>query len=283
VIPIVDTHLHLIHPDRLPYEWTAGIPQLAGRTFDYDAYLAAGEGCGITSAVFVEATTADPAEHDETAFVTRLAAAPGSAIVGIVAACRPENEGFVAFLDTLEPPVVGLRRVLHVEPDDVSRGARFRESLRSLPSRGLTFDLCVLARQLPIALELVEACPEVDFVLDHCGVPDIAAGKLDPWRDDIARVAAHANVACKISGLLLYCDPRAADAAAVTPYVEHCLDAFGWDRVVWGSDWPLVEMASPLADWVAVSRALVAGAADSDQRKLFSENAVRIYGLAEAA
>jgi predicted TIM-barrel fold metal-dependent hydrolase len=282
VISIVDTHLHLIYPQRLRYDWTTGIRHLEDRAFDYDTYLAAAQGCGISSNVFMEATTADPAEHDETAFISSLAAAPGNTIVGIVAASRPESDGFERFLDTLAKPVVGLRRVLHTEPDEVSRGTRFRENLRAAAERALTFDLCVLARQLPIALELVEACPEVDFVLDHCGVPDIAAGALDPWREHIDLLAARPNVVCKISGLLAYCDPQAADGDAVRPYVEHAIGAFGRDRVLWGSDWPLVEITSTLASWVEISRALVAGEPESDQQKLFHDNALRVYGLTKA-
>jgi len=277
--PILDTHLHLLYPGRLPYDWTAGIPALAGRTFDHDAYLAAAAGCGVEANVFMEATTADPAEHDETEFIASLAAGPRKRLVGIVAAARPESDDFERFLDALPERVVGLRRVLHVVPDDVSRGPRFREGLRLAAARGLTFDLCVLARQLPLALELVEACPEVSFVLDHCGVPDVAAGALDPWRDGIDRLAGHPNVVCKVSGLPAYCDPRHVSAATVRPYVEHALGAFGWDRVVWGSDWPLVEINSTLAAWVAISRELVAGEPEANRRKLFHENAARVYNV----
>jgi predicted TIM-barrel fold metal-dependent hydrolase len=119
----------------------------------------------------------------------------------------------------------------------------------------------------------------VHFVLDHCGVPDIAAGSLDPWRDDIRQIALLPNVACKISGVLAYCKLGSATTEAVRPYVEHSIECFGWDRVVWGGDWPVCTMTSTLRRWVATSLEIVSTAAKTDQQKLFHENAVRIYGL----
>jgi predicted TIM-barrel fold metal-dependent hydrolase len=280
VLTITDTHQHLIYPERYDYAWTVGIAALEGRAFRQADYTGASRGCGIGASVFMEATGADPADHDEASFIGELAADRSTRIVGIVAACRPEHPGFAAFLDSLAgSPVVGLRRVLHVVDDEVSRDSLFRENVRRLAAPALTFDLCVLARQLPLAHELAAAAPQVSFVLDHCGVPDIAAGALEPWQDDIERLAELPNVACKISGVLSYCDPQRADLAAVAPYVEHCIAAFGWDRLVWGSDWPLVEINSSLGEWVSISRQIVAGADEADQRKLFSDNAARIYGL----
>jgi predicted TIM-barrel fold metal-dependent hydrolase len=281
MLPIVDTHQHLLFPGRLPYPWTEDIPALRGRSFHREEYAAAAEGCGIAATVFMEATEVDPAEHDEAAFVESLPADPPPPLVGIVAACRPESQGFVASLESLRGTrAVGVRRILHTQPDELTRRPDFRESLRLLPDHGLTFDLCVLARQLPVATELVDACPGVSFVLDHCGVPSIAAGELEPWRTHVTELAARPNVVCKVSGLLAYCDPANATLDAVRPYVEHAIDAFGWERVVWGSDWPVVEITSTLGDWVRISRALVDGEPETQQRALFGDNAARVYGLA---
>jgi predicted TIM-barrel fold metal-dependent hydrolase len=278
VIPLLDTHQHLLYSERLPYSWTNGIPQLEGRALEYGDYLDAAAGCGIEAAVFMESGVDEPAIADETALAESLASDPGTVINGIVAACRPEGEGFPSFLDALRGTrVIGLRRILHVVPDEVSQGARFRENVASLAEHNLSFDLCVLARQLPLGAELVAACPETRFVLDHCGVPDIAGGEFDAWRDGIDRLAGFPSVSCKISGVLAYCDPADAGIDAVRPYVEHCIDAFGWDRVVWGGDWPVVLLTSSLREWAGITRELVAGEPEENQRKLFHENAQRIY------
>jgi predicted TIM-barrel fold metal-dependent hydrolase len=173
--------------------------------------------------------------------------------------------------------LVGFRRLLHVEPDELSQRPGFAANVRLLAKYELSFDLCVLARQIPLAAALAGKCPGVQFILDHCGVPDIAAGGLDPWRQYIREIAKHVNVACKISGVLAYCAPGQANLEAVRPYVEHCLEHFGWDRVVWGSDWPLCTTTADLRTWVDVTRRLIATADERDQRKLLHENAMRIY------
>jgi len=279
-IPITDTHQHLIYPDKWPYSWTDGIPQLAGQAFRYDDYQQAIAGTGVTKTIFMETSPDDPHFHAETKFVYELAAQPGSIIAGVIANCRPEESGFEKYLESIRhAKLVGLRRILHVVPDEMSQSAGFVENVRRMGRMVLTFDLCFLARQLPLALQLAQKCPDTQFILDHCGVPDIANQALDPWRSYISAIAALPNVACKISGVLAYCKPDNATADAVRPFVEHCLEQFGWDRVVWGGDWPVCCMTTTLANWVSVSRELVRKQSEANQKKLFHQNAERIYGL----
>jgi len=277
-IPIIDTHQHLIYSGKWTYSWTNGIPQFEGNTFRIDDYLREIEGTGISGSVFME-TTPD-AWREEAAHIYNLAAQPGSFITGVIANCHPEEDGFEEYLDSIHSDkLVGLRRICHVEHDEFSRQPKFVENIRHIGRSGLTFDLCFLARQLPIALDLARKCPDVQFILDHCGVPDIAGGVLDPWREHMRQLAALSNVACKISGVLAYCKPGNVTAEAVRPYVEHSIECFGWDRVVWGSDWPVCTLTTTLRQWVATSREIVSTAAEAHQRKLFHENAVCIYGL----
>ena len=280
-IPILDTHQHLIYPEKHSYSWTAGLPQLAGQAFRYAEYLKAIEGTSVRAAIFMESGADDAQWRDETRFVHTLALAPGSLIHGIIASCRPEEEsGFVAYLESvLSPKLVGLRRILHTEPDELSQRTCFAANIRLLEKYKLTFDLCVLARQIPLATELAAKCPRVQFVLDHCGVPNIATGQIDSWRQYIRKIAELPNVACKISGVLAYCAPGQASLEAVRPYVEHCLEQFGWDRVVWGSDWPVCTVTSDLRTWVQVTNQIISAASERDQRKLLHDNAKRIYGI----
>ena len=278
-ILILDTHQHLIYPEKHRYSWTTGIPQLAGKAFRYDDYLKAIEGTGITETVFMESGADDPDWQEETRFVHSLASTPGSLIKGMIGSCRPEQQsGFQAYLESvLSPRLVGFRRILHVEPDELSQRPTFAANLRLLEKYELTFDLCVLARQIPLATTLAGKCPGVQFILDHCGVPDVASGQLDPWRQHIREIASLPNVACKISGVVAYCAPGRVTLEAVRPYVEHCLEQFGWDRVVWGSDWPVCTTTSDLRTWVAVTGQLIATAEERDRRKLLHDNAARIY------
>ncbi len=272
---MIDTHLHLIYQDRLRYPWLAGAPKL-DRDFPLQEYLAEADRLGIEAALHMEVDVVEEDQEAEAAFVAGI----GPPVIAAIAACRPEHADFPARLERIaaNPFVRGLRRILHTSPDALAQAPLFAENLRRLAGHDLSFDLCVLARQLPIAIGLVRACPDVRFVLDHCGVPDVAARALDPWRDGITRLAALPNVACKISGIVAY---AAADwtTADLRPYVEHCIEAFGWDRVLWGSDWPVCTLTADLTRWVGATHELTAGCSDGERERLLSLNARRIYRL----
>jgi predicted TIM-barrel fold metal-dependent hydrolase len=275
---IIDCHQHLIYSHLSPYSWSKGFAPVEGRSFTCEDYLEQIEGTGITQTVFME-TTADDLNFEHN-LVRELAARPGSIIRGLIVNAHPEDSDFDAWIDEINKPgLSGIRRICHTAPDDLSTQPRFIENIRKLGPLGLTFDLCFFARQLPLALKLVKACPGVQFILDHCGVPDIAANALDPWRADITALADEPNVACKISGVLAYCAPGDDTAEAVRPYVEHSIEAFGWDRVVWGGDWPVCNVNTTLRKWVEVSRELVAACSCDEQERLFHRNAARIYNL----
>jgi predicted TIM-barrel fold metal-dependent hydrolase len=276
---LVDTHQHLWDLDRFPYSWCVGIPAL-NRSFNFSDYSSAVAGLSVTKSVFVECDVDEPHMLDEARMAQALCTAHAS-IAGIVASCRPERTGFEASLEKLAglSRVRGVRRVLHTQPDGLSGDALFSQNLRLLPRFGFSFDLCVLARQLPQAVSLVSRCPEVSFVLDHCGVPDIRGGAVEPWKSNIAELAAFPNVSCKVSGLVAYADPATWSAEILRPWVEHVLEKFGWDRVVWGSDWPVCTLSATIAQWTAATRSLVAKASEHEQAKLFSRNAERIYRI----
>jgi predicted TIM-barrel fold metal-dependent hydrolase len=274
---LIDTHQHLWDPRRFPYTWCAGIPAL-NRGFLPADYDAAAAGLDIVKTVFMEADVDDPHALDEARHVQALADA-NPRIAGLIASGRPEHDGFRAHLEQLAalPRVRGLRRVLHTQPDALSQAPRFAENLRLLPEFGYTFDLCVLARQLPLGLDLARRCPEVTFVLDHCGVPDVKGRAFDPWREHLRQLAALPNVHCKISGLVAYADPATWTVEDLRPWVDHALECFGWARVVWGGDWPVCTLAAPLARWVDAFRALIARATPDQQAAVCHRNAERIY------
>ena len=275
---ILDTHLHIIDRESLRYPWLAGVPAL-DRDFPYEDYAREAQRGGISATLHMEVDV-DPAQIEaETCYVAGKAAA-GGLLRGCIASCRPEEEGFAAALERAldDPFVKGFRRVLHVVPDTLSESARFRENVGRLTGTGRTFDLCVLPRQMPQAMALVDAAPGVRFVLDHCGLPDIAGGTFAPWRDGITAMARRPNVMAKISGVVAYAGPE-WDVETLRPWVEHTIDAFRWDRVVWGSDWPVCTLGGGLTAWLAAARALVAGASEAEREKLYSANARALWGL----
>lgn len=278
---LLDTHQHLIYPEAAGYGWTADIPPLADKAFTLDGYQALTKSADMIGSLFMETGVDDADYQAETRFVAGLAKANDSGILGLIASCRPEDDaGFTDWLDECDDlGVVGYRRILHVVDDAMSTTDAFRRNLRTLGNRGKVFDICFLARQLPIARDLAKACDSTQLVLNHCGVPDIAGGGLDPWREDIRALAAMPNVHCKLSGLLAYCSPGEATYEAIKPYVDHVFEVFGAERVVWGSDWPVVELANGLPDWLAVTSRILASLSEDEARAVGAGNAARLYGI----
>lgn len=273
---IIDTHLHLVYRDRFSYPWLAGVPPL-DRDFPLAEYRAQAEAAGIAGMIHMEVDVAERDQLAETEFVATL----DEKIIGAISACRPESPGFPEQLEALAamPAVRGLRRILHTSPDELSQAPIFAENLRRLARHRLTFDICVLARQIPLAIRLAKACPEVQFILDHCGVPNVKDRELDPWRAQMTEIAALPNVAGKISGVVAYADPAAWTVADLRPFVEHTIESFGWDRVVWGSDWPVCTLTADLGRWVAATHDIIDGASADEKAKLLHRNAQRIYRL----
>ncbi len=275
---LLDTHLHLVDRKRLHYPWLSEVPAL-DRDWSYEAYDKVARRVGVSGCLHMEVDVAEDDIAKETEMVGDLKAAEGSLVLGAIASGRPEKTDFPRYLDELDPAVVkGLRRVLHVVPDDVSRSKLFRDNVGLLAARALPFDICMLQRQLPLAAELAGAAPNVTFVLDHCGVPDIAGGDFKDWASKISDVAKRQNVNVKISGIVAYTG-ESFTLETLRPYVEHVVDVFGWDRVVWGSDSPVCTLTANLETWVAATFALTDGCSPSEKARLFRENAQRIWGL----
>jgi predicted TIM-barrel fold metal-dependent hydrolase len=272
----IDAHQHLWNLRQFPYSWCAGIPAL-NRSFLLNDYLAASKDTGIEKTVFVECDVDEPHGLAEAQHIQKLAESH-PLIAGIVAAARPERADFPSQLESLLnlPKLRGIRRVLHVAPDETSQPALFAENVRRLAEHRLTFDLCVLARQLPLGIALAKKCPNVQFILDHCGVPDVKGKAFDPWRVHIQELSTLPNAACKISGLVAYAGETWIEDD-LRPWVEHVVACFGWDRVVWGGDWPVCNLTASLKHWVDAADALFSSATESQREALFHKNAERIY------
>lgn len=277
---IVDTHQHLWDKDLFHYAWLEPLPKL-DRSFRLSDYRDASRGLDIEKTVFVECDVDEAQVMDEALHILRLADDPANRIAGIVASGRPERDGFQAHIEKLaaHPRVKGVRRILHTGADEAGLAKAFVENVARLERYGLSFDICVLARQLPVAINLAAKCPHVQFILDHCGVPQVKDQVLDPWRAQIAELSKFPNVACKVSGLIAYGDPANWTAEDLRPFVEHIIASFGWDRVMFGSDWPVCNLTASYKQWVETLLSLTHAAGELNQRKLFDDNAIRIYRL----
>ena len=155
----------------------------------------------------------------------------------------------------------------------------FLEAMRLLPKYNLSFDICVFHPQLPNTLKMMRLCPEVAFVLDHIGKPGIKAGLADPWRAHIREMAALPNVVCKLSGLTTEADPKSWTREQLRPCIDHVVECFGPDRILYGGDWPVSELAGSYLQWLMTLDWATAGFSSADKRKLFRDNAVKAYRL----
>ncbi len=277
---IIDTHQHLWDLDRFRYSWPAGQPKL-NRSFLMRDYLEATAGIEVVKTVHVEADVDEAFMLDETRWILSLAERDDNRLAGVVAVARPEYDDFRDQIEAIagHPQLKGIRRLLQSEPDELSTTTTFVENVRWLEEFGLSFDLCVRARQLPLAARLIRDCPNVQFILDHCGNPDIKNRDYDQWRKDLQEVASLPNVACKVSGIVVNADLENWTIEDLLPAVEHVIASFGWDRVMFGSDWPVCTLAASYRQWFDALMDLTKEAGEENQRKLFHDNAERIYRL----
>ena len=280
MMQLIDTHQHLWDLTQFRYSWTEQQPKLK-RSFRLEDYLKATAGLEILQTIHVEADVDEAFREAETRHVLALAERPETRIGGVVAALRPESKDFPKELKRWigRPAFKGVRRLLQSAADDLPRQPLFRQHLELLGSHGLTFDLCLQARQLPYTVELVKACPGVQFILDHCANPEIRTGISGMWRDQIAELASYPNVACKISGLVNNGDWERWKTEDLRPAVEWVLACFGWDRVMFGSDWPVCTVASSFQRWVEALTELTSTASAENRARLFVGNARRFYRL----
>ncbi|MCA1368579.1 amidohydrolase [Bradyrhizobium sp. BRP14] len=277
---IIDTHLHLIYRQRLSYPWLADVP-LLNADFTYETYAREARRLGISAALHMEVDVAEADIEAETELVAERAKAPGSLLVGAIAACRPESPDFPAYLERVRanPFVRGFRRVLHVVPNELSEGPLFRENIRRLGGTGLNFDLCVLPHQIEKAIALADLAPDVSFVLDHCGVPDIKSGGFDAWHGPVAEIARRPNVTVKLSGLPAY-GAESWTLEDLKPYFARVVESFGFSRMVWGSDWPVCTLGGGLSTWVGATQALLSGVSLEDRTRVLADNARGLWKLA---
>ena len=279
MIPLLDTHQHLVYRDIASYGWTKDIPPLAKDNFILEDYKDLTEGFGIDGTLFMETGVDDSDYKKEIKFVKSLANNSDNNLIGLISSIRPETEeGFEAWLNvTIEMGVVGYRRILHVMPDETSQNEIFRRNVRKIGDVGKTFDICFLPTQLNVAKELAQACENTSMILNHCGVPSIANDGLDPWRQDIEALSQIPNVTCKLSGLMAYCAPGTASLETIEPYVDHVLKCFGPSRIVWGSDWPVVNLGKGLPEWITVTRKILEKLSADEANAIANGTAKTVY------
>lgn len=279
--PVIDSHIHLIDRKRFGYAWAKNAPKLQ-RDWTADDLAACAKPYTVEGFVFVEVDVDYPQHLDEADWVQELADRD-KRLLGCVASLPMEQgkalEPHMARIAKL-PVMRGVRRLIQNQPDPtfVLQPA-FLEALKLLPKHNLCFDICIFHHQLANTIEMVRRCPEVFFVLDHIAKPGIKAGLRDPWRQQLKQLSQLPNVVCKLSGVTTEADHAAWTREGLRPYIDHVIDCFGIDRLMYGGDWPVSELAGPYTAWLEVLDWATAALSPADKRKLFRDNAIKHYRL----
>ncbi|MFC0430198.1 amidohydrolase [Kutzneria buriramensis] len=277
----VDAHHHMWDLAVRDQPWTAD-PDVADtlhRTFLLTDLTPLTSAAGIDASVLVQTITV-PEETPE--FLALAEESPlVQAVTGWTDLTAPDVAETLAALRASHGGrwLKGIRHQVQGEPDpdwlirdDVLRG------LKAVGEAGLVYELLTYPHQLPAATRAAAELPGTRFVLDHCSKPPITSGDLEPWATRLRALAALPNVTCKLSGLVTEASPDWT-VADLRPYVEVVLDAFGPDRVMFGSDWPVCLLAATYAEVVEATAELIGGLSETEQDAVLGGTAARVYGI----
>lgn len=217
---------------------------------------------------------------DETEWLLELAQ-QNDWIAGVVGWVPLIDPGMSATLERLaaNPKLKGIRHVLQAEPSEYVLREDFNRGVATLREFGLTYDVLVFQHQLPAAIEFIDRHPNQPFVLDHIAKPRIKAAELEPWRTNIREIARRPHIVCKLSGVVTEADCNAWSEDHLRPYIETVLEAFGPERLMFGSDWPVCAIAASYVRWVRVVERFVQQFSEMEQAQIFGSNASAAYRL----
>jgi len=270
----IDAHHHLWTLARGDYGWLT--PALAPiyRDFQLSDLAPHLSTAGIEGTILVQAA---PTEA-ETMFLLDIAES-AEVVRGVVGWTNFDAADGTARIDALAARnlLVGLRPMVQdIDDDDWLLGPALAPQLAAMARNRLVFDALVLPRHLPKLLQVIGKHPDLTFVLDHCGKPQLATGEIAMWQRDIVLLAEHPNIVCKLSGLVTEAAPD-WQIADLRQAADHVLACFGPRRLLWGSDWPVVNLAGGYTRWFAAAGALLADLSPDEKADIFGGNAARIY------
>jgi L-fuconolactonase len=273
----IDAHQHFWDYSPAEYPWIGSGKERLARDYRPADLAAVASGQGVAGSVAVQARQS----LEETRWLLGLADE------------KPFIKGIVGWVDLRSGRVaeeiaafaqhekfVGVRHVVQDEPDPrFLLGDAFVRGLRQLHAFGLVYDLLLYPPQLPAAVELAGLLPEQPFVLDHLAKPRIKTGEIAEWRRDIQPLAAHEHVACKLSGLLTEAAWRQWKREDFTPYLDVALAAFGPERLMFGSDWPVCLLSGEYEDVIGIIDSFIATLTPAEQSLIWGDTASRVYGF----
>lgn len=273
----VDTHFHVWALEKFSYPWPT--PDMRIYKDYYPCGIESGiEGTPVKHAIFVQCLNGSVEEAE---WVMDMATRH-SIIKGVVAGLDITSPKLEEVIQTLKPKglLKGVRHILDMEKEDWITRDDVSKGLDTLGKHDISYDLLVRPHHLKYIPDVVGKHNNTRFIINHIAKPPVMSGKLEGWDDDMAAIAKFPNVYCKISGLISEQQPETWKQINFQPYIDHVLKIFGADRCIFGSDWPVFEMAgATYNENFTLIRSLLSKLNDADQLKVFRENAIKFYNL----
>jgi len=237
--------------------------------------------------VYMEVDVVPEQQQKEADYVVELCKSGKTPTCAAVVSGRPNSDGFAKYAAQFKGHkyVKGIRQVLHVPatPAGYCLEENFVKGIQLLGELGLSFDMCVRPAELPDFAKLADKCPGTRFILDHCGNGNLkhTPAEHEQWKKDMTDIAKRKNLVGKVSGFVASAKERGKwTADDLAPIINHTLDSFGPDRVMFGGDWPVVLLgAEKYADWLTALKTVVKDRPAEEQKKLFHDNAIKFYGI----
>ena len=278
-VPIVDTHVHFWELDRLEYPWLENKISPLSRDFTVSDYQQATQGHPVEKIVFVESGRVPDQYLSEVEWVQQLA--EQHAWIGGMVAYFPVDKGQSAQAELEQlasyPLVRGIRSMGN-NPEQI-QSAQYQEGLKLLTEHKLSLDIHISASRADEFLPLIDQHPNLIFVLNHLGLPDVKNGELATWKTGMQQLAERPNVYCKLSGLLTRCGPEQINSTHLKPYIQAPLEYFRTERVMFGSDWPVLTRADSFNRWMQVLDETLTGLNHSELTAIFAGNAKEVYRI----
>jgi L-fuconolactonase len=176
-------------------------------------------------------------------------------------------------------PIVGMRHIVQSEPDDFLYDEKFRRGVALLNNFGYTYDILIYPRQLKAATDFVRAFPDQTFIVDHCAKPEVKNREMEIWRKGITDLAMFPNVYCKLSGLITEANWKEWSPGDFYPYLDVVFESFGVNRLMYGSDWPVMLLSGIYVQWKSLLEKYMEKFLEEEKEAVFGLNASRVYGV----
>ena len=288
-LPVLDTHQHLWDLEKVRLAWLnmEGKDDAVGldRSFLMEEYLVAVREADLVASIYMEVNVIQQDQGREVEYVLNLCRSSDNLMQAAVIGGYPHHPDFRDYIERFGGSdfVKGVRTVLHDpdRPPGMCLTEEFVQGCRVLGELDLSFDLCMRPGELLDACRLVDRCPETHFVLDHCGNMPVTSGDAElrnRWERGIRELATRETVDCKISGIVVTALPD-WEPGDLAPVVDFCMESFGEDRICFGGDWPVCTLRAAYGQWLDALKWIVRDRSEEFKRKLFHDNALRIYRL----